>query len=104
MLVSHIKTCETSSLKIRCIGVTLAASYCSYFSVVFGEDVAFGGVFRCTVGLRDKYGKLTFKSDIIFILASLFFCTPLWFVGEEKNMWERSLLSGLVFSFLSLEI
>lgn len=26
-------------------------------SVVFGEDVAFGGVFRCTVGLKDKYGK-----------------------------------------------
>jgi hypothetical protein len=25
--------------------------------VIFGEDVAFGGVFRCTVGLRDKYGK-----------------------------------------------
>ena len=24
---------------------------------VFGEDVAFGGVFRCTVGLQDKYGK-----------------------------------------------
>eukprot|EP00013_Stygamoeba_regulata_P020322 CAMPEP_0177654896 /NCGR_PEP_ID=MMETSP0447-20121125/14612_1 /TAXON_ID=0 /ORGANISM="Stygamoeba regulata, Strain BSH-02190019" /LENGTH=376 /DNA_ID=CAMNT_0019158647 /DNA_START=49 /DNA_END=1179 /DNA_ORIENTATION=+ len=23
---------------------------------VFGEDVAFGGVFRCTMGLRDKYG------------------------------------------------
>uniref|UniRef100_A0A8B9MCY6 Uncharacterized protein n=1 Tax=Accipiter nisus TaxID=211598 RepID=A0A8B9MCY6_9AVES len=56
-------------------------------AVIFGEDVAFGGVFRCTVGLRDKYGKLTFKSDIIFILAFLF-CSPLWFVGEEKNMWE----------------
>lgn len=26
-------------------------------AVVFGEDVAFGGVFRCSVGLRDKYGK-----------------------------------------------
>lgn len=26
-------------------------------AAVFGEDVAFGGVFRCTVGLRDKYGK-----------------------------------------------
>ncbi|KAM9991553.1 hypothetical protein ACTFIZ_004953 [Dictyostelium cf. discoideum] len=25
-------------------------------AVVFGEDVGFGGVFRCTVGLRDKYG------------------------------------------------
>ncbi|VDK54015.1 unnamed protein product [Gongylonema pulchrum] len=24
---------------------------------VFGEDVAFGGVFRCTVGLQEKYGK-----------------------------------------------
>ncbi|XP_032224268.2 2-oxoisovalerate dehydrogenase subunit beta, mitochondrial-like [Nematostella vectensis] len=26
-------------------------------TVIFGEDVAFGGVFRCTVGLREKYGK-----------------------------------------------
>ena len=25
-------------------------------ATIFGEDVAFGGVFRCTVGLRDKYG------------------------------------------------
>ena len=28
------------------------------FVVVFGEDVAFGGVFRCTVGLKDKYGEI----------------------------------------------
>ncbi|KAK8740823.1 hypothetical protein OTU49_002708, partial [Cherax quadricarinatus] len=26
-------------------------------AVVFGEDVGFGGVFRCTIGLQDKYGK-----------------------------------------------
>ncbi|TGZ61109.1 hypothetical protein CRM22_008168 [Opisthorchis felineus] len=26
-------------------------------SCVFGEDVGFGGVFRCTVGLRDKFGQ-----------------------------------------------
>jgi 2-oxoisovalerate dehydrogenase E1 component beta subunit len=26
-------------------------------SVIFGEDVAFGGVFRCTMNLREKYGK-----------------------------------------------
>lgn len=25
-------------------------------AVVFGEDVAFGGVFRCSQGLRDKFG------------------------------------------------
>jgi len=24
---------------------------------IFGEDVAFGGVFRCTLGLQDKHGK-----------------------------------------------
>ena len=29
-----------------------------FIAVIFGEDVAFGGVFRCTVGLRDKYGML----------------------------------------------
>lgn len=27
------------------------------FPVIFGEDVAFGGVFRCTVGLQEKHGK-----------------------------------------------
>lgn len=26
-------------------------------AITFGEDIAFGGVFRCTKGLRDKYGK-----------------------------------------------
>ena len=25
--------------------------------VVFGEDVAFGGVFRCTIELQEKFGK-----------------------------------------------
>ena len=25
-------------------------------ALVFGEDVAFGGVFRCTVGLREQFG------------------------------------------------
>ncbi len=28
-------------------------------ATVFGEDVAFGGVFRCTLDLREKYGKQT---------------------------------------------
>lgn len=25
-------------------------------TIIFGEDVAFGGVFRCTQGLVEKYG------------------------------------------------
>lgn len=87
--------------KVHCDNISLL--YCSYIPVIFGEDVAFGGVFRCTVGLRDKYGKLTFKSDIIFILVSLFFCTLVWFASEENNTCERSLVNGLLFSFPSLE-
>lgn len=26
-------------------------------AILFGEDVGFGGVFRCSIGLRDKHGK-----------------------------------------------
>lgn len=29
----------------------------SFSSYVFGEDVSFGGVFRCTTGLVDRFGK-----------------------------------------------
>ena len=25
-------------------------------ALIFGEDVKFGGVFRCTMGLHEKYG------------------------------------------------
>uniref|UniRef100_A0A8C2CCZ9 Branched chain keto acid dehydrogenase E1 subunit beta n=1 Tax=Cyprinus carpio TaxID=7962 RepID=A0A8C2CCZ9_CYPCA len=34
-------------------------------AVIFGEDVAFGGVFRCTVGLRDKYGEFSCVLSIV---------------------------------------
>lgn len=26
-------------------------------TIIFGEDVAFGGVFRCTMGLREEFGN-----------------------------------------------
>lgn len=26
-------------------------------AVLFGEDVKFGGVFRCSIGLNEKYGN-----------------------------------------------
>ena len=31
-------------------------------AVIFGEDVAFGGVFRCTMGLAEKYGNVKLYS------------------------------------------
>ena len=43
-------------------------------TVIFGEDIAFGGVFRCTVGLREKYGEdRSFKSFHITYYWYLFF-------------------------------
>jgi len=45
-------TWMVSSANIKCLSPV----------VIFGEDVAFGGVFRCTVGLRDKYGEYILMS------------------------------------------
>lgn len=44
-------------------------------SVCFGEDVAFGGVFRCSIGLKDKFGEFFlkiyrfFKQFLFFIIT-----------------------------------
>ena len=32
-------------------------------AIVFGEDVAFGGVFRCTMGLAEEFGTHSVKFD-----------------------------------------
>lgn len=81
-----------------------------HFSVIFGEDVAFGGVFRCTVGLRDKYGKLIFlymNNPVEFLLNNLenanysflIVCyivfdewVPFNFHSHPQNPWPRFLL------------
>jgi 2-oxoisovalerate dehydrogenase E1 component beta subunit len=50
---------ETSSLNL-CQAVNSAmytAMENDKTACVFGEDVAFGGVFRCSLGLQDKFGK-----------------------------------------------
>lgn len=33
-------------------------------AVVFGEDVAFGGVFRCTMGLAEEFGQSLAVSEL----------------------------------------
>ena len=42
-LLKLVKSVRTSPLTV-------------YRAIVFGEDVKFGGVFRCTVGLADRFG------------------------------------------------
>jgi len=44
---------------------------CSFFPAVFGEDVAFGGVFRCTEGLQAKYGQLQLIFSVCVTNSSL---------------------------------
>ncbi|XP_057383627.1 2-oxoisovalerate dehydrogenase subunit beta, mitochondrial [Balaenoptera acutorostrata] len=57
-------------------------------AVIFGEDVAFGGVFRCTVGLRDKYGLInqTVQSDAGPRMA----LANLWDVWSRNDPFELS--------------
>lgn len=31
---------------------------------MFGEDVEFGGVFRCSLGLKDRFGKRIFNTPL----------------------------------------
>lgn len=55
-------------------------------AIVFGEDVGFGGVFRCSVGLQEEFGK-----DRVFN-------TPLCEQGIA-GMLDNSLLVSLLISF-----
>lgn len=50
----------------------------SFYTVVFGEDVAFGGVFRCTLDLAKKHGK--------FFLP-LFYCFSQWIILFSINLF-----------------
>ena len=50
----------------------------TFLLVIFGEDVAFGGVFRCTVGLKDKYGKK--PSNIVQIQQSYVMQICIYFI------------------------
>ena len=37
--------------------VVFTTVFLDFYAAIFGEDVGFGGVFRCSANLRDKYGK-----------------------------------------------
>lgn len=60
---------------------------------MFGEDVSFGGVFRCTKGLAEKFGKkrvfntpLCEQVPLCFVL-SLFYscrCNTIEFLGGKS--------------------
>jgi hypothetical protein len=43
---AHVSTC-----------LSPAPSTTATRALLFGEDVAFGGVFRCTVGLLERFGR-----------------------------------------------
>ena len=54
--------------------------------MLFGEDVAFGGVFRCSLGLQDKYGTYFYQDikilsmclDIINIIIYWYVILTFW--------------------------
>ena len=54
----------------------------SLFSVVFGEDVAFGGVFRCTMDLRNQFGIIVSVCIIDAFNKSLLWLSAL--TGDQR--------------------
>ncbi|KAI9204791.1 thiamine diphosphate-binding protein [Polychytrium aggregatum] len=57
--LKHLKNGETKKLNLfQAINEALhTALVTDNKAIIFGEDVAFGGVFRCTMGLEAKFGK-----------------------------------------------
>jgi len=66
---------------------------CFPLTVVFGEDVAFGGVFRCAVDLRKKFGK--------FIYYLSFLLQHYITVGGEESRCSALRMRGILPSKLS---
>lgn len=66
---------------------------------VFGEDVGFGGVFRCTTGLADRFGKnrvfnTPLCEQVLDLCISYFLCIgtahPLFKTNRYKNCKQRT--------------
>lgn len=63
-------------------------------SVLFGEDVAFGGVFRCSVELKDRYGQFT-NSVILYVILNL--CLQYYILTTYLTHMQPTYIVGLVF-------
>lgn len=50
--------------------------------MLFGEDVAFGGVFRCSVELKDRYGKFIFLGE----KKHLLYKNKMKFILQSRNL------------------
>ncbi|KAL2920172.1 hypothetical protein HK105_200238 [Polyrhizophydium stewartii] len=57
--LAAVKNSETKKLNLyQAVNEALATALATdEKAVIFGEDVSFGGVFRCTMGLAEKFGK-----------------------------------------------
>ncbi len=60
-------------------------------AVVLGEDVVFGGVFRCTLGLADRFGRHRVFNTPLCEQVGAIQCVP-WCIG----LWTRSPTSAAV--------
>ena len=52
-------------------------------AVVFGEDVAFGGVFRCTMGLAERFGMSAYCHGHITLSFAFLLLSP-YLVGKHR--------------------
>ena len=62
--------------------------YIPHSAYVFGEDVSFGGVFRCTIGLADRFGKQRVFNTPLCEQVSLSQSLPLWSIDIFQVLIE----------------
>ena len=72
----------------NCVCLVLQ-SYCQvdHRALVFGEDVSFGGVFRCTAGLLQRFGKdRVFNTPLSEQVKGHFFGPEFWLMRLAKGI------------------
>jgi hypothetical protein len=80
--------CRTyCSTPLWCFGCVLLPSTLGVLLGLFGEDVGFGGVFRCSMGLQDKHGGSGWTSLALRLVAGV--------SGPRKRSDAHSFMDGV---------
>lgn len=74
----------------------------AFSSYIFGEDVSFGGVFRCTVGLADQFGKSRVFNTPLCEQVLIFYIFKAFLIMRRSTFsevpWDWNIFCFIMFS------